>query len=220
MNKTVSDEIKNELIKRGVIAVLEIENVEDAYPTAQALLDGGISAIELALRTKAAEPSIEIIVNKVPEMLVGIGTVIMQGQATKVKSIGAHFGVAPGFNKKIVEEAIQVNLSFIPGICTPSEIEGAIQLGCRTLKFFPAEPSGGINFLKSMNGPYNYLNLSYIPLGGLNMENLEDYAKLSQVIAIGGSWIAKRELINSKDWRIITNNAKLAKKKWDSIKNK
>jgi 2-dehydro-3-deoxyphosphogluconate aldolase/(4S)-4-hydroxy-2-oxoglutarate aldolase len=207
------------LAPKGIIAVLEIDDPEDAVPLCRALVAGGISAIELALRTEAAEPSIERIANGVPEMTIGIGTIIKSGQAQRVKKLGAAFGLAPGFNPAIVEEAKQAGLPFVPGIATPSELEAALAVGAGILKFFPAEPSGGVSYLKSLNNPYNYLKLSYIPLGGVTEENIGQYANCPQVLAIGGTWIAQRPLIKAKQWDKISRSASRAITIWQAYRN-
>ena len=208
-------EIQDEIAAGGIIAVLEIENEKDAVPAAKALLEGGITVIELALRTQAAIPSIPLIAKEVPQMRIGIGTIIEPGQAVKVKKENAvRFGVSPGLNPEIVKEAIAAGLPFAPGIATPSELENAISLGCRTVKLFPAEGMGGLNYLKSINAPYNHLGIRYIPLGGINTGNLADYAGYKPVLAIGGSWMATKEMIKSNDWKEITKKAKEAMEIW------
>jgi 2-dehydro-3-deoxyphosphogluconate aldolase/(4S)-4-hydroxy-2-oxoglutarate aldolase len=210
-------EILAALEEKGIIAVLEIENEKDAVPVAAALLEGGVSAIELALRTPAAEPSIPLIAEKFPELLLGIGTIIEGGQAARVKKCaGVRFGVSPGINPVIINEAISCGLPFAPGIATPSELELALSLGCRLVKFFPAEGMGGLSFLKSIDAPYKHLGVRYIPLGGITQNNLADYANTPQVLAIGGSWIASKELIKNGNWSEITRLAKAAKEVWDS----
>ncbi len=206
------------LSNNGIIAVLEIERESDAVPACEALLKGGLSAIELALRTPAAEPSIKLIKEKVPQMCVGIGTIIKKGQASRVKSLGADFGVSPGFNPTIVKEALKAGLPFAPGIATPSELEAALSEGCEILKFFPAIPMGGEKYLNSMNGPYAYLNLKYIPLGGVSLENLSDWARNKSVISVGGTWIAKKDLIRKGDFNQITQNALEATRIWNNAR--
>ena len=213
----MSEEIQDRIEKEGIIAVLEIESEKNAVPLARALLEGGIKVIELALRTPAAFPSISLIAKEVPQMYIGIGTVIEKGQAAMVKKeAGARFAVSPGINPEIIKEAIAADLPFAPGIATPSELELAISLGCRAVKFFPAEGMGGLSYLKSINGPYNHLGIRYIPLGGVTAENMASYAKFSPVLAIGGSWIASKELINAQNWQEITKRAKEAKEIWDN----
>ena len=206
-------EIQDKIAQEGIIAVLEIEDEKNAVPTAKALLEGGITVIELALRTPAALPSIPLIAKEVPQMYIGIGTIIETGQAALVKKENSvRFGVSPGLNPEIVREAIAAGLPFAPGIATPSELEQAISLGCRVVKFFPAEGMGGLSYLKSINGPYNHLGIKYIPLGGVTVNNLADYAKFKPVMAIGGSWIASKELINARNWKEISRRAQEAKK--------
>jgi len=129
------------------------------------------------------------------------------------------FGVSPGINPDIVKEAIAADLPFAPGIATPSELEQAISLGCRVVKFFPAEGMGGLSYLKSINAPYNHLGIKYIPLGGVTQENMASYAQFSSVLAIGGSWIASRELINEQNWNEITERAYEAKEIWRAIRH-
>jgi len=218
MKLTMSEEIRDKIAKEGIIAVLEIESEENAVPLAHALLEGGITVIELALRTKAAFPSISLIARDVPQMYIGIGTIIESGQAAMVKEKGVRFGVSPGINPEIVKEAIAADLPFAPGIATPSELETAISLGCRVVKLFPAEGMGGLNYLKNINGPYNHLGIKYIPLGGVAPGNLADYAKFDPVLAIGGSWIAGKDLIKAQNWSEITKRAREAKSIWHSIR--
>ena len=196
----------------GVIAVLIIDNVEDAVPVARALLDGGITAMELTLRTPAAIESLKRINEQVPQMLAGIGTILTTRQVEDVVKAGAAFGVAPGLNPDVVLRARELGLPFAPGVATPSELEKAVSLGCKEIKFFPAEAMGGLKYLKSFAAPYKHLGLRYIPLGGLNAGNMSDYLKEPLVLALGGSWVAKRELIQKKDFKSITNNAIEARK--------
>ncbi|MCL2211021.1 MAG: bifunctional 4-hydroxy-2-oxoglutarate aldolase/2-dehydro-3-deoxy-phosphogluconate aldolase [Treponema sp.] len=216
MKLAMPKDIQDEIAKEGIIAVLEIESETNAVSTAKALLEGGVRVIELALRTPAALPSISLIAKEVPQMYIGVGTIIEPGQAAKVKNEnGVRFGVSPGINPEIVKEAIAANLPFAPGIATPSEIEQAVALGCRVVKFFPAEGMGGLNFLKSINAPYNHLSMKYIPLGGVSPENLASYAQFKPVLAIGGSWIATKDLINAQNWSEITKRAREAKEIWN-----
>ena len=210
----MQEEFIMELGKRGVVAVLEINREEDAVPVANALVRGGVTAIELALRTPAAMPSISLIHENIPQMMIGIGTVIKEGQTVEVKKRGASFGVSPGFNRKIVQEAENCGLPFAPGISTASEVEAALGLGCNVLKFFPAQPLGGVKYLKSMSGPYSYLGLKFFPLGGITEENMEEYAHMDNVVAIGGTWIAKKDLILAHDWDEITRRAENAISRW------
>jgi 2-dehydro-3-deoxyphosphogluconate aldolase/(4S)-4-hydroxy-2-oxoglutarate aldolase len=211
--------VEESLGKTGIIAVLEIEREEDAVPVTKALVQGGVTAIELALRTPAAEPSITLIAQAVPEIIIGIGTIIEPGQASKVKKLpGVVFGVSPGINPEIVKEAQSCGLPFAPGIATPSELEQALSLGCTIVKFFPSEGMGGLPFLKSLDAPYKHRGIKYIPLGGLSQDNLADYAAFKQILAVGGSWIANKELIKAGNWQEITKRAKLARETWDKVR--
>jgi 2-dehydro-3-deoxyphosphogluconate aldolase / (4S)-4-hydroxy-2-oxoglutarate aldolase len=204
----------NEVFKKvndlGIISVVVIDNCEDALPLAKTLFDNGIKAIENTLRTPAALETIKSIKQSIPEMLVGAGTVLTIEQAADVYQAGADFAVSPGINPRVVEKANKIGLPFAPGIVTPSDIEMSIELGCRVLKFFPAEPSGGVNYLKSIAAPYQHLGLKYIPLGGLDFSNMKTYLESSLVTALGGSWIAPRKAIQEKNWSLIASNAKKA----------
>jgi 2-dehydro-3-deoxyphosphogluconate aldolase/(4S)-4-hydroxy-2-oxoglutarate aldolase len=219
MKLTMPEEIRDAIAKEGIIAVLEIESEKNAVPAAKALLEGGIIVIELLLRTPAALPSLSLIANEVPQMFISVGTIIESGQAATVKKEKrVQYGVSPGLNPEIVKEAIAAGLPFAPGIATASELEQAISLGCRVVKFFPAESMGGLSYLKSLNAPYNHLGIQYIPLGGVSINNLAEYAEFSPVLAIGGSWIANKELIKAQDWKEITRRAKEATGIWHSIR--
>ncbi len=202
----------SELIKKiedaGIIAVLIIDDVKHAVPVARALLAGGVDVIELTLRTPAAMESAKAIKKEVPEMSLGFGTVLTVDQVKAVIDVGADFAVSPGCNPKIIREAQKQGLSFAPGIMTPTDIEMALEEGCRILKYFPAETSGGMKHLESISAPYNYLGLKFIPLGGCNINNAPSYLQSDLITAIGGTWVAKRPLIQSEDWSAITNNAK------------
>jgi 2-dehydro-3-deoxyphosphogluconate aldolase/(4S)-4-hydroxy-2-oxoglutarate aldolase len=211
--KDLHDKIK----QSKVVAVLVIDDASHAVPVAQALLRGGIGAMELTLRTDAALPALKAIKSEVPEMLAGIGTILTTDQVDQVMDAGAAFGVAPGMNAKIVKYAQERGLPFGPGIMTPSDIEAAIELGCRTIKFFPAETSGGLKHLQGMVAPYQHLGLDFIPLGGLNSQNMVDYLKSPLISAIGGSWLAKKDVINAEDWDTIEANAREARTIADSI---
>lgn len=215
INNIFNSSIMDRVEKSGIIAVLELEREDDAIPVVDALMEGGITAIELTLRTSAALASMKRIAKERPAMTIGAGTVIFIEQVQEVVDAGAHFGVSPGFNSIIVDEAIRIGFPFAPGIATPSELEWALSKGCMLLKFFPAEPSGGVSYLKSMNAPYAYLGLSYIPLGGVNENNLSTYAAFKPIVGVGGSWIAPRDLINSHAWAEITRRSNKAKQIWE-----
>jgi 2-dehydro-3-deoxyphosphogluconate aldolase/(4S)-4-hydroxy-2-oxoglutarate aldolase len=196
--------------KSRVVAVLVIDRVENAVPLAKALIDGGVNAMELTLRTDAAIGSLRAIKAEVPEMIAGIGTILTVNQVREVSLAGAVFGVAPGVNRKVIEEARALGLPFAPGVVTPSDVEKALEYDLRILKFFPAEPSGGLAYLKSMNAPYAHLNVKYMPLGGINLQNMRSYLEDPMILAIGGSWLAESKLIQKQDWKAITENARRA----------
>lgn len=193
--------------KSGIAAVLVIDELDAAVPVAQALMDGGVTAIELTLRTSQGLDAITAIKREMPEMVVIAGTVLTPEQVCRSQDAGADMAVAPGLNPSVVEKANELGMLFMPGICTPSDIEKAVEMGCRRLKFFPAEPSGGVKYLKSATAPYNHLNLHYMPLGGLSESNFMSYFSLPSVFAIGGSWIATPDLIGRRDWKEIQRRA-------------
>jgi 2-dehydro-3-deoxyphosphogluconate aldolase/(4S)-4-hydroxy-2-oxoglutarate aldolase len=219
MESQFPQEMLDRIERVGVIAVLVVDDAAHAVPVAEALLAGGIDVIELTLRTPAAIDALQRIRDSVPQMLAGIGTVITTGQVDQIVDTGAAFGVAPGLNRRVVERAKSLGLPFAPGIMTPSELEAAVELGCRELKFFPAEPSGGMKLLTSMQAPYAHLGLRFIPLGGINSQNLAGYIGDPAVIAVGGSWIATRKLIQAEDWDAITNNAAEARRIVDRVRS-
>ncbi|MFN2312322.1 MAG: bifunctional 4-hydroxy-2-oxoglutarate aldolase/2-dehydro-3-deoxy-phosphogluconate aldolase [Spirochaetia bacterium] len=203
-----SKELTESLSKNPIIAVLVFGDPADAVPTAQALVRGGVFHVELALRTAGSMEALKAVIAEVPELVVGVGTVLQPEQVYEIKELGAAFAVSPGFNPRVVEAARDSNLPFAPGVATPSEIEAAYSLGCRLLKLFPAEPLGGIKYLQSVNSAYRHLGLSYIPLGGVTRENMNDWLALPEVLAVGGSWLAPKNLIVNKNWREIEDRAR------------
>lgn len=212
MNSIFEPAMLRHISGSGVIAVLVVDRVEDAVPLARALIDGGVNVMELTLRTPVAIKALQEIKAHVPEMMAGIGTILDIDQVKAVARAGAAYGVAPGVNPSIVKQAQRVGLPFAPGVATPTDIERALEEGCELLKFFPAEPSGGLPYLKSIAAPYEHLNLRYIPLGGINVSNMQFYLENSMVLAVGGSWMAPRYLIKNHDWQAITVNAVEASK--------
>ena len=211
MNETFSPELAARIEQAGIIAVLIVDHVEDAVPLAKALLDGGVDVMELTLRTDAALGALKEIRTHLPEMLAGVGTILTPEQAREVKSAGAGFGVSPGFNRRVADAAIEAGLPFAPGVATPSDIEAALECGCRFLKFFPCEPSGGLPFLKAMAAPYLHLGVKFVPLGGLNAKNMGTYLADPLISAVGGSWLAPKNAIRAGNWAEITRLAAEAK---------
>lgn len=207
MTSPTTQELHAHLQRTGVIAVLMLDDANDAVSVARALLAGGVDCIELTLRTNAAMDALKRIRSEVPEMLVGVGTIFTPQQVNDVKAADAAFGVAPGMNPRVVNEAARIGLPFSPGICTPTDIELAIEQGCRVLKFFPSEPCGGLTYLRTIAAPFAHLGVKYIPLGGVSAANAEQYLREPSVLALGGSWLAPRDVIQRKDWQTITANA-------------
>ncbi len=201
-----------------IIAVLVLDDPDSAVPLAEALLAGGVRCMELTLRTPNAIACLKKIRNNVPDMVAGVGTILFKEQVKEVVDSGAEFGVAPGLSPPVIEEALKLGLPFGPGITTPSDIEAALQYGFRVLKFFPAEPSGGLKYLSSMAAPYKHLKIGYIPLGGISTANLSEYLSNPYIWGIGGSWLAKADAIAAKDWAGVTERAKeaseIAERSW------
>lgn len=203
MTPIFNPDLANRIENTAIIAVLIIDRVEDAVPVARALLQGGVDVMELTLRTPAALDALKVIKSEVPEMLAGVGTILTVGQVRQVVAAGGAFGVSPGFNPHILAVAAEAGLPFAPGILTPSDIELAVEQGCRLLKFFPAEPSGGLAYLKAVTAPYAHLGLKFIPLGGINAQNMSCYLADPNIAALGGSWLAPRELIRAGEFEKI-----------------
>lgn len=197
----------------GIVPVIALNDAKKAVPLAKALLKGGIPAIEVTFRTSAAEESIKLIAENCPDAYVGAGTVINKEQAEKAVRAGAKFLVSPGYLEEVADWALENNIPFVPGICTPSEIQAVLKKGITVMKFFPAEASGGINMLKNLGGPFP--QVKFMATGGIGPKNLEDYINLKSIIAVGGSWIAKSSMIENNEWETIT---KLSKEAVEKIK--
>jgi 2-dehydro-3-deoxyphosphogluconate aldolase/(4S)-4-hydroxy-2-oxoglutarate aldolase len=188
----------------GIVAVLVIDREEDGPPLAKALLAGGVDVMELTLRTPAALGALRRIRSEVPEMLAGAGTVLTPTQVVEVKNAGAEFAVSPGVNPRVLQAAKDNGIPFAPGIATPSDVEMALEFDCRLLKFFPAEATGGLAYLKAIAAPYLHLGVKFLPLGGVSEKNMSSYMSDPLIAAIGGSWLAPREAIREKRWESIT----------------
>ena len=204
-NKMIS-----ELYSIGLIPVIKIENADDAVPLAKALIDGGLPAAEITFRTKCAAEAIKNITDAFPEMLVGAGTVLTTEQVDAAIAAGSKFLVSPGLNPKVVAYAQSKGCPMLPGCANPSDVEAALELGLTTVKFFPAEAVGGLKMLKAMAAPYG--QLTFMPTGGINENNLLDYLKFNKIIACGGSFMVNEDLIKAKDWAAITALTKNAVK--------
>ncbi len=192
----------------GIVPVIVIDDATDAVPLARALTDGGLPCAEVTFRTAAARESIAAISKAMPEMLVGAGTVLTTEQAQAAVESGAKFIVAPGLNPKVVEYCLARSIPVTPGVATPSDVETAIELGLTVVKFFPAEASGGASYLKAMSAPYK--GMRFIPTGGVDETNLLAYLKIPSVLACGGSWMVKNELIATKQFDEIARLTKRA----------
>jgi 2-dehydro-3-deoxyphosphogluconate aldolase / (4S)-4-hydroxy-2-oxoglutarate aldolase len=210
MSPLFDPELGGRISDCGIVAVLVLDRAEAAVQVARSLLAGGVSAIELTFRTPAALQALNQICAEVPEMIAGAGTILTPDQVREAKEAGAHFGVAPGMNPRVLAEARIAGFSFAPGVTTPSDIEAALEHECRLLKFFPAEPSGGLSYLNSIAAPYLHRGIKFIPLGGLSPANMASYLQDSKIAALGGSWLAPRDLIAAGSWREITERAATA----------
>ena len=200
--------IINDIYLNGIVPVIKLENPEKAVPLINPLYKGGIYLCEITFRSKAAGEAISRIAAQYPDALLGAGTVINIEQVDEAISAGAKFIVSPGFNSKIVEYCLEKDILIIPGVCTPSEMEAAMEMGLEFVKFFPAEQMGGTAFLKSVYGPYQKLH--FLPTGGINLSYLNDYLQLPNVLACGGSWMVKSDFINKGSFEEITYMAKEA----------
>jgi 2-dehydro-3-deoxyphosphogluconate aldolase/(4S)-4-hydroxy-2-oxoglutarate aldolase len=179
-------DLHNRLVRHRVVPVIRLETPDAAAPLAAALVSGGLPVAEVTFRTDAAAESIRIMADR-GDILVGAGTVLTRAQADEAKAAGAAFAVAPGLNPETVRHCQQINLPIIPGVCTPSDIEAALELGLTHLKFFPAEAAGGIAMIKALSAPYS--GVCFMPTGGIHPGNLSAYLALPSVIACGGSWM-------------------------------
>jgi 2-dehydro-3-deoxyphosphogluconate aldolase/(4S)-4-hydroxy-2-oxoglutarate aldolase len=188
--------------KTGVVPVIKIDDPEKALPLARALLAGNLPCAEITFRSGAAEEAIRRIHGEVPEILLGAGTILTTDQADRAAAAGARFAVSPGFNPRVVSHCIEMGLPIIPGCSNPSDMEKALEAGLETVKFFPAEQSGGLDYIKAVAAPYPMLR--FMPTGGINPQNLVKYLAFKKVPACGGSWMAGADLINAGDFTRIT----------------
>jgi 2-dehydro-3-deoxyphosphogluconate aldolase/(4S)-4-hydroxy-2-oxoglutarate aldolase len=204
------DSVFTEVARHAVVPVIAIDSAEIALQLADALLEGGLPLAEITFRTAAAAEVIAQLTRHRPELLVGAGTLLSEENVRMAKAAGARFAVAPGFNPVVVRHAEKAELPFAPGVCTPSEIEQALCFGCRIVKFFPAEASGGVEMVKALAGPYSHTGIRFIPTGGVNTGNLQRYLSLPAVAAVGGTWIAGRDDLTGGRWKAIRDRCKEA----------
>ena len=207
MSPLFKPELTRQISDCGIVAVLILDRVQDAVPVAQSLVGGGVTAMELTLRTPVALEALKAVRAEVPDMIAGVGTILTPDQVKLAKESGAQFGVAPGMNPRVLAAAREASLSFAPGVATPSDIEAALEHECELLKFFPAEPCGGLSYLNTIAAPYLHLGIKFVPLGGLNPTNMATYLADPNIAALGGSWLAPRDLIKAGSWKEITELA-------------
>lgn len=195
---------------RRILIAAVIPTSEVAASVAGAALAGGLDVMEVTFRNSEAAECIRRIRAEVPDMQVGAGTILTPAQVRDAVRAGAEFGVSPGFNRTVIQAAQDAGLTFIPGVATPGEMESAMEMGCSLVKFFPAEVLGGTRFLSAVAAPYAHTPLRVIPMGGIGPQNLAQYLAIPLVAAVGGSWIATRELVGAKNWHGIRHLAEEA----------
>ena len=187
----------NEVLERiqeiGIVPVVVLNDAKDAEPLAQALCNGGLPCAEVTFRTDAAEESIRIMSEKFPNMLIGAGTVLTTDQVDRAVAAGAKFIVSPGLNPRIVKYCVEKGILITPGCTNPSDIEQALENGLEVVKFFPAEPAGGLKMIKAMAAPY--VGVKFMPTGGINATNVREYLAYDRILACGGSWMVKGSLV-------------------------
>ena len=189
------EDITESFEKLGVVPVVVLEDAKDAVPLATALVKGGLPCAEVTFRTEAAEESIRLMMEQFPKMLVGAGTVLTVEQVDAAVRAGAKFIVSPGFDAEIVDYCIKNEIPVFPGCITPSEVAQAVKRGLKVVKFFPAEPAGGLKMIKAVAAPYT--TLKFMPTGGINLGNVEEYLKYDRILACGGSWMVKGDLVSA-----------------------
>ena len=184
--------------KTGIIPVVVLNDVKDAEPLAKALIEGGLPCAEVTFRTDAAEESIRIMKEKFPEMLLGAGTVLTTEQVDRAVAAGAEFIVSPGLNPRIVKYCVEKNIPITPGCANASDIEQALENGLDVVKFFPAEPAGGLKMIKALAAPY--VGVKFMPTGGISANNVRDYLAYDRIIACGGSWMVSGDLVKAGEF--------------------
>lgn len=201
-------ETEAKIAQYGVVPVVVLENAKDAEALAKALIEGGLPCAEVTFRTEAADESIRRMSEAYPEMLVGAGTVLTVEQVERAVSAGAKFIVSPGFDPEIVEYCMEKNIPVFPGCIIPSEVAQAVKRGLRVVKFFPAEQFGGVSTIKALAAPYQMVK--FMPTGGVNAKNLKEYLSCDRIIACGGSWMVKSDLIRAGEFDKICEMTKEA----------
>ncbi len=202
----MQDKIIEVLQISPIVPVVVIEDIKDAVPLAQSLVEGGIQIIEVTLRSSCALEAIELIAKNVPKMRVGAGTILNPTQLEQAQNRGAEFLISPGLTIKLLEHAKKKNMPLIPGVSSSSEVMQALELGYNALKFFPAEYCGGVKLLNAFNGPFK--GVKFCPTGGISADNMHSYLNLENVLCVGGSWLTPKNLIQNKEWDKITEICK------------
>ncbi|GAA9071712.1 bifunctional 4-hydroxy-2-oxoglutarate aldolase/2-dehydro-3-deoxy-phosphogluconate aldolase [Helicobacter pylori] len=202
----MQDKIIEVLQISPIVPVVVIENIKDAVPLAQSLIEGGIHIIEVTLRSSCALEAIELIAKNVPKMRVGAGTILNPTQLEQTQNRGAEFLISPGLTIKLLEYAKKKDMPLIPGVSSSSEVMQALELGYNALKFFPAEYCGGVKLLNAFNGPFK--GVKFCPTGGISADNMRSYLNLENVLCVGGSWLTPKNLIQNKEWDKITEICK------------
>jgi len=197
-------------LRQKILSAVVFYDEESILPVAESFLNGGLNVMEIPLRTSVSIHAINKIRKEVPEMFVGAGTILNINSLKDSINAGAQFGLSSSLNSKVCNEANKVEFPFIPGVMTPSEIEYAYELGFTIQKLFPAAQLGGASFLKAMLGPYEQLNLQFIPMGGVNLSNINDYLRLKNVIAVGGTWLATKDMMIKKEYKVIETTVREA----------
>ncbi len=204
----MQDKIIEVLQISPIVPVVVIENIKDAVPLAQSLIEGGIPIIEVTLRSSCALEAIELIAKNVPKMRVGAGTILNPTQLEQAQNRGAEFLISPGLTIKLLEHAKKKDMPLIPGVSSSSEVMQALELGYNALKFFPAEYCGGVKLLNAFNGPFK--GVKFCPTGGISADNMRSYLDLENVLCVGGSWLTPKNLVQNKEWDKITEICKRA----------
>ncbi len=202
----MQDKIIEVLQISPIVPVVVIENIKDAVPLAQSLVEGGIQIIEVTLRSSCALEAIELIAKNAPKMRVGAGTILNPTQLEQAQNRGAEFLISPGLTIKLLEYAKKKDMPLIPGVSSSSEVMQALELGYNALKFFPAEYCGGVKLLNAFNGPFK--GVKFCPTGGISTDNMHSYLNLENVLCVGGSWLTPKHLIQNKEWDKITGICK------------
>ncbi|KOO65895.1 bifunctional 4-hydroxy-2-oxoglutarate aldolase/2-dehydro-3-deoxy-phosphogluconate aldolase [Helicobacter pylori] len=202
----MQDKIIEVLQISPIVPVVVIEDIKDAVPLAQSLVEGGIHIIEVTLRSSCALEAIELIAKNVPKMRVGVGTILNPTQLEQAQNRGAEFLISPGLTIKLLEYAKKKDMPLIPGVSSSSEVMQALELGYNALKFFPAEYCGGVKLLNAFNGPFK--GVKFCPTGGISADNMHSYLNLENVLCVGGSWLTPKNLIQNKEWDKITEICK------------